>query len=66
MPLPRNLRIYKFYEHETSFYEHEASLSSFVAPAPGMGVCMKIEVCRLMLMCYDFMRFDPRHGRPIC
>jgi hypothetical protein len=44
-PLPRNLRICEFYEHETSFYEHEASLyeheaslSSFVVPAPGMGV----------------------------
>jgi hypothetical protein len=33
MPLPRNLRICAFYEHETSLYEHEASLSSFVVPA---------------------------------
>jgi hypothetical protein len=38
VPLPRNLRICEFYEHETSFYEHEASLSSFVVPAPGMGI----------------------------
>jgi hypothetical protein len=31
-PLPGDLRICEFYEHETS-------LSSFVVPAPGMGVC---------------------------
>jgi queuine tRNA-ribosyltransferase len=34
VPLPRNLRI-------GEFYEHDASLSSFVVPAPGMGVCME-------------------------